>query len=86
VLGAEQGYLVSRTRTRLSLDGGSLSDQLAHTRRAVLDALAVAARGEEPQPGPRGGRVWPAHYFVRRVAWHVLDHVWEIEDRAELAR
>ncbi len=21
-------------------------------------------------------------YFVRRVSWHVLDHAWEIEDRA----
>ena len=20
-------------------------------------------------------------YFVRRSAWHVLDHTWEIEDR-----
>ncbi len=22
-----------------------------------------------------------ARYFVRRTAWHVLDHLWEIEDR-----
>jgi hypothetical protein len=22
-------------------------------------------------------------YFVRREAWHVLEHVWEIEDRLE---
>lgn len=22
-----------------------------------------------------------ARYLVRRVAWHVLDHAWEIEDR-----
>ena len=21
-------------------------------------------------------------YFVRRAAWHVLDHAWELEDRA----
>jgi hypothetical protein len=25
--------------------------------------------------------IWPPRYFVRRVAWHVLDHAWEIEDR-----
>jgi len=24
---------------------------------------------------------WPARYYVRRAAWHVLDHAWEIEDR-----
>ncbi len=26
---------------------------------------------------------WLPRYAVRRVAWHVLDHAWEIEDRAE---
>lgn len=24
---------------------------------------------------------WPARYALRRLAWHVLDHAWEIEDR-----
>jgi hypothetical protein len=52
------------------------------TRQAIMDALAAAARGEIPERGPRGGVIWPARYFVRRVAWHALDHVWEIEDRA----
>ena len=32
--------------------------------------------------GPRGGKRWSARYFVRRAAWHVLDHAWEIEDRS----
>jgi len=26
---------------------------------------------------------WPARYVLRRMAWHVLDHAWEIEDRSE---
>jgi hypothetical protein len=26
---------------------------------------------------------WPARYAVRRVAWHVVDHAWEIEDKSE---
>ena len=30
-----------------------------------------------------GGKRWVPRYFVRRVAWHVLDHAWEIEDRTE---
>lgn len=32
----------------------------------------------------RGGSsngAWPARYVIRRVAWHVMDHAWEIEDR-----
>ena len=49
--------------------------------RAILDALATTARDGVPPPGPRGGKRWLPRYFVRRVAWHVLDHAWEIEDR-----
>src|SRR3954471_23836881 len=26
---------------------------------------------------------WPIRYAVRRIAWHVIDHAWEIEDKAE---
>lgn len=51
-------------------------------RDAFIDALAARARGELPERGPRGGARWPARYAVRRAAWHVLDHAWEIEDRA----
>ncbi|WP_220448189.1 hypothetical protein [Nonomuraea diastatica] len=24
---------------------------------------------------------WPPRYALRRIAWHVIDHLWEIEDR-----
>lgn len=51
-------------------------------RSAVLTALEAATRGELPARGPRGGQRWPARYFIRRLAWHELDHAWEIEDRA----
>ena len=49
---------------------------------AMLEALAASVRGEVPETGPRGGKRWSARYFVRREAWHVLDHAWEIEDRS----
>jgi hypothetical protein len=39
---------------------------------AYLDAL----RQDMP------GRSWATRYAVRRLAWHVMDHVWEIEDRS----
>jgi hypothetical protein len=26
---------------------------------------------------------WPVRYVARRIAWHVVDHAWEIEDRSE---
>jgi hypothetical protein len=25
---------------------------------------------------------WPVPYAVRRFAWHVLDHAWEVEDKS----
>ena len=25
---------------------------------------------------------WPVPYTIRRLAWHVLDHAWEMEDRS----
>lgn len=47
----------------------------------VLKALAAAVAGDLPTRGPRGGKLWVPRYFVRRVAWHVLDYAWEIKDR-----
>jgi hypothetical protein len=44
--------------------------------RAEVEQVLRAARSGEPMPG------WPARYFLRRAAWHVLDHVWEIEDKS----
>jgi hypothetical protein len=63
-------------------DGDGPEQELARTRQAILDALAASARGEMAPRGPRGGLRWTPRYFVRRVAWHVLDHAWEVEDRA----
>jgi hypothetical protein len=50
-------------------------------RAGVVEALERAVR-EGVAPGPRGGKRWTPRYFVRRTAWHALDHAWEIEDRA----
>jgi hypothetical protein len=56
---------------------------LAHVLEAAIRGIRASAAGEIPLRGPRGGRRWSARYFVRRAAWHVLDHAWEIEDRIE---
>lgn len=39
----------------------------------------IAAGLRNGAPGAR----WPARYALRRLAWHVLDHAWEIEDRRD---
>lgn len=81
VLGAELSYL-ARLAWKFKPDGTEdQNETLLRGRAELLDALAAAARGELPTRGPRGGAIWSPRYFVRRVAWHVLDHAWEIEDR-----
>jgi len=82
VLGAEQSY-VGMLGARVPKQAGEeLRAALTRTRRLALDALAAAARGELSAQRPRGGKRWPPRYFVRRTAWHALDHAWELEDRA----
>lgn len=56
-------------------------DEWLPDRKEILAGVAASARGELPKKGPRGGRRWPARYYLRRAAWHILDHAWEIEDR-----
>ena len=55
---------------------------MAALRRTFAEALTAVATGE-PLENPRNTRKpWTPRYAVRRSAWHVLDHAWEIEDRA----
>ena len=81
VLGADAAYLRRVAQTFRQDDAAPLDDELRRTRAAIRAALAAGPRGEIPPEGPRGGALWTPHYFVRRVAWHTVDHLWEIEDR-----
>lgn len=31
---------------------------------------------------PPADTAWPVRYAIRRITWHILDHAWEMEDRA----
>ncbi|HEY4188945.1 MAG TPA: hypothetical protein VGM28_00860 [Candidatus Limnocylindrales bacterium] len=53
---------------------------VAARRAAMLDVLRQVSDGS-----PIAGRRWPPRYAARRIAWHALDHAWEIEDRTEPA-
>jgi hypothetical protein len=43
----------------------------------VLAAVRSARSG-----APLTEKGWPVRAMVRRMAWHVLDHAWEIEDKS----
>jgi hypothetical protein len=81
VLDVEAAYL-RQLGWKLGQGGEKREERVAELRKAALEALAAAARGEIPARGPRGGERWTARYFVRRAAWHLLDHAWELEDRS----
>lgn len=64
---------------------GAAGKQPALGDRAAVDALRAAMLDvlREPSDGsPLAGRTWTARYAARRIAWHALDHAWEMQDRS----
>jgi len=53
--------------------------------RAAVDAMRarlLQVIGTPSDGSPLAGRRWTARYAARRIAWHALDHAWEMEDRS----
>ncbi|HYI25893.1 MAG TPA: hypothetical protein VD767_10830 [Thermomicrobiales bacterium] len=42
---------------------------------------AVCAAMPDRSDGRVDGKGWPVGYFIRRAAWHILDHAWEMQDK-----
>ena len=75
VVNAEASY-IRKLGIRASTAGQDVPDPV--WRPAVLDAVRSAQ-----DSGALKERGWTARYAARRIAWHVLDHAWEIEDKSE---
>jgi hypothetical protein len=73
VLNAEKAY-AAKLGLKLAVPSYSSKSDL----RAFRGAIAEVLRAAEP-PAPTK---WPVRYGARRIAWHVLDHLWEIEDKS----
>ncbi len=78
---AERGYL-SALGAPVKPTGTTADALTRQVRAAVRTGLAASAHGQIPAKGRRGGVRWRPRKFARRLAWHALDHAWEIEDRA----
>lgn len=63
---------VRYTPTQFGRAGGQ-----AAMRAEIVEVLRGASEGT-----PLVDKGWPARYAARRIAWHVLDHAWEIEDKS----
>ena len=78
VLGAEQAY------------GGKIGVRAKHPPpaddpaaiRAMREAFLSVIRADRTG-APARERGWAPRYCARRLAWHALDHAWEIQDRSE---
>ena len=77
VLGAENAYA---RKLGVRVPEPKVGDARAITvqREAILDALrAGSASGAGVERG------WLPRYAARRIAWHVLDHAWEMQNRTD---
>jgi hypothetical protein len=74
VLGAEIAY-ARKLGLRLHQPAAGDAAAVREHRNAIVAGLRSGTKGVTE-------RGWPARYVARRMAWHALDHAWEIEDRA----
>lgn len=71
----EPEQFTRKVEVRTPLDVVATPDGLKAHRQACLDAIrAYNADG-------RPARTWPIQFLIRRIAHHVTDHGWELEDR-----
>jgi hypothetical protein len=79
VIGADHAYA---REIGVQLPVPSLADRPAveAERAAMLGILRKPSDGS-----PLADRRWTQRYAARRIAWHALDHAWEMEDRSEPA-
>ena len=81
VLEGDKAYLRRLAWKVRKWDEDDLVGEIRKTREMIRQALDSAVYQGLPEKGPRGGKILPLRFFIHRVVWHTLDHVWEIEDR-----
>jgi hypothetical protein len=77
VVGAESAYArkigVKVKQPAFDAEEGvvAMRDQIAAVLASTSDGSPLVERG------------WTSRYAARRIAWHALDHAWEMQDRSE---
>ena len=62
--------------------GLGVEEQREEVRRRAVAGVRARALGEDLEDARDTRKPWPPRYYLRRAAWHALDHAWEIEDRS----
>ncbi len=79
VLAAEHAY-ARKLGVRVAPPHRGEMQTILVMREAILGALGAMRTGD-----PLVDRGWVPRYAARRIAWHALDHAWEIENRSDIA-
>ena len=77
VLDAEGAY-VRKLGLRLKAPARNDRRAIAEFRAAIIETLQRPSTGNALVE-----KGWPQRYAARRIAWHALDHAWEIQDRSD---
>jgi hypothetical protein len=77
VIGAETAYA---RKLGVQLKQPAIDDIAAIEELREAIAAVVGAPSDGSPLAPNG---WTTRYAARRIAWHVLEHAWEMQDRAE---
>jgi hypothetical protein len=72
----ESGQFTRKVEVRTPGEVVLSPDGRAAHREATLDAIRAYNAD-----GRIAGRSWPIQFLIRRIAHHVMDHAWEMEDR-----
>lgn len=78
VVGSEAGY-ARQIGVRHKPPAFDDAKAIAALRADILAVLGQPAAGPAHQP-----KGWPPRYAARRIAWHALDHAWEMQDRSDV--
>lgn len=75
VNGAEINDFAPKVGVKVPLETRDDTDAL----RVYRDAFVEAIREHHARAAP--ARSWALQFLIRRCAWHMLDHAWEMEDK-----
>jgi hypothetical protein len=75
VNGAEIDEFAPKVGVKVPLETRDDAEALRAYRDDFVQGIRDHHAGGEP------ARSWPLQFLIRRCAWHMLDHAWELEDR-----
>ena len=77
MIGADTAY-ARKLGVKLKQPATRDTAAIAELREAIAAVVGAPSDGS-----PVLSNGWTTRYAARRIAWHVLEHAWEMQDRAK---